>query len=316
MQGTPPRSVLDARVRWDDVQLFLALVRERSLARAGARLEVDASTVSRRLAALEEQLGLRLFDRSREGLSPTAYAERLFPEAEAMEASAQRFVTGAESFERAVEGKVRISVPPGLADVFVVPALPELVARHPGLTVEIDARVGVVDLGRREADLALRSVRPEGADLVQKRIVQTRSTVAGAPRYVEELGRLRSWAGARFVAWGEELAFLPQARWLAAHAPGARTAMIASSFTAQLAAAEAGVGLMVVPRPYLAVRRLAEVQTTRPLAATLDTLPDDELWLVVHRALRHVPRVEAVWRFLEESFAESRLAAKARPTRR
>jgi hypothetical protein len=131
----------------------------------------------------------------------------------------------------------------------VVPALPELVARHPGLTLELDARVGVVELSRREADLALRSVRPEGAELLQKRIVQTRSTVAGAPRYVEELGRLRSWSDARWVAWGEELAHLPQARWLAAHASGARVAMIASSFTAQLAAAEAGVGLVVLPRP-------------------------------------------------------------------
>ncbi len=313
MQGTPARSTNDARVRWDDLQLFLALMRERSLARAGARLEVDPSTVSRRLAGLEAQLSLRLFDRTREGLAPTAYAERLFPDAEAMEASARSLVAGAESFERTVEGKVRISVPPGLADAFVVPVLPALLAAHPGLTIELDARIGAVDLSRREADLALRSIRREGADLVQKRVVVTRPVVAGSPARAKALGRLRSWSEVPFVAWGDELAHLPQARWLKDHAPGARIVMIASSMPTQLAAAVLGLGLVVIPRPYLDVFPLAEVTLTRELASSLATMPDDELWLVAHRALRQVPRVDAVWRFLDASFgARAKRASTAK----
>ncbi|GAB4208321.1 MAG: LysR family transcriptional regulator [Sandaracinaceae bacterium] len=311
VQAKPPASELDRRLRWDDVQLFLALFREGTLARAGARTGLDASTLSRRLAALETLLGVRLFDRTREGLAATAYAERLLPEAEAMESCAQRFASGAESFERRVEGKVRISVPPGLADHFVVPMLPRLRALHPALCVELDLRIGVVDLGRREADLALRSVRRDGADLVQKRIVHTRSTVACAAAYAKSLGRLRSWSGVRFVAWGDDLAQLPQARWLREQAVGAEIALVVSSFTTQLAAAEAGVGCVVVPRPYLQVAKLVEPAMTKPLAATLDVLPDDDLWLVAHRALRHVPRVDAVWRFFEAAFAETARTARA-----
>lgn len=118
------------RVKWDDLALFLALARARSLSGAASRLEVDASTASRRLAALERELGLRLFDRTPEGLAPTAYAERLFPEAEAMELAADRFVTGAEGFERTIEGRVRLSAPPGLVDAFVLPMLPDLARAH------------------------------------------------------------------------------------------------------------------------------------------------------------------------------------------
>jgi DNA-binding transcriptional LysR family regulator len=253
---------------------------------------------------------VRLFDRTREGLAPTAYAEQLVSEAEAMEASAQRFATGAASFERRAEGRVRVSVPPGLADLFVVPVLPRLLATHPALRVELDTRTGVVDLNRREADLALRSVRRDGAELVQKRIVHTRSTVGCAPAYAKALGRLRSWSGVRFVAWGDDLAHLPSARWLREHAVGADVSLVVSSFPTQLAAAQAGVGCVVVPRPYLA--QLVEPAMSKPLAATLDVLPDDDLWLVAHRALRDVPRVDAVWRFFEAAFAAPASGARAR----
>lgn len=298
------------RVKWDDLALFLALARARSLAGAASRLDVDPSTASRRLAALERELGLRLFDRTPEGLAPTAYAERLFPEAEAMELAAERFVTGAEGFERTVEGRVRLSAPPGLADAFVLPLLPALARAHPKLIVEVDARVGVADLTRREADLALRSLRPAGAELVQKRIFVTRTVIAGAPRYVRGLGRLQSLRDASFVAWGDDLGHLPQARWLRTHAAGARVALVTSSLQTQLAAVQRGLGLFLVPRPFLAPYGLVEAQLSRALATSLAELPDDELWLVAHRALRAVPRVDALWRFLDAHFATSRDAER------
>lgn len=303
MQGKTRSSPPERGLRWDDLRLFLALFRGRTLARAAADVGLDASSLSRRLASLEARVGVRLFDRTREGLAPTAYAERLVPEAESMEAAAQRFISGAASFERRVEGTVRLSASPALADCFVAPMLPRLIANHPELRVEIDTRVGLVDLARREADLALRSVRREGADLVQKRIALTRSVVACAAGYARTLGRIRSWSGVRFIAWGEDASHLPQARWLREHAPDAKVVLVVSSLTTQIAAAEAGVGCVVLPRPYLGITSLVEPAMTRTLAATLDALPDDALWLVAHRALRHVPRIDAVWRFFEDAFA-------------
>ncbi|UJR86294.1 Hypothetical protein I5071_83780 [Sandaracinus amylolyticus] len=289
-------------LRWDDVQLFLALAREPSLARAGARLGVDASTVSRRLAALEDALELRLFDRTREGLRATAAAERLLPSAEAMEAGASGFARDAESFEREIEGRVRLTAPPGLADSFIAPLLVELVAKHPRLSIELDASIGYADLARRDADLALRVSRPRSGDLVAKRIFAAREAVLGAPAYVKSLGRLKRASDARWITYADDLASLPTMRWLKREAPAMTAVLATSDFSAQARAAEAGLGVFVAPSPFVHAYRLVEVPLARPLATSLAEVPEGELWLVGHRALRDVPRIAAVWSFLEASF--------------
>lgn len=297
-------------LRWDDVFLFLTLCREGSLARAATRLGVDASTVSRRISALETRLVVSLFDRTSDGLRPTLYAEQLLPDAEAMEASAERLTRGAESFERHVEGTVKLSAPPGLVDAFVVPALPLLQKAHPRIVLEVDARVGVVDLTRREADIALRTMPPKGAELVQKRLVLTHSVVAGQRELVRKLGTLKRWDEVPFIQWGEDLAHLPQARWVRENAKGAKTVLITSNFATQVAAARLGLGLLVVPEPYLAVYGFEQPKMTRALRETTADIVTDELYLVTHRVLRQVPRVDAVWRFLDAHFTTKRPTAR------
>src|SRR5579862_7255324 len=96
----PPDSVLD----WEQIRLFLAVARERSLAGAAARLRLDVSTVSRRLDRLEEQVGAPLFDRTRDGTTGTELAEQLVAHAEEMELSAARFASAGALVETQVEG--------------------------------------------------------------------------------------------------------------------------------------------------------------------------------------------------------------------
>lgn len=302
---------------WDDVRLFLALSRERALAPAGRRVGLDASTLSRRLAALEAQLGARLFDRTREGLVATAAAERLLPAAEAMEAAHRQFATAGQGLERAAEGVVRLSVLPGLADVFVAPALHRLRARHPGICLEVDAQQRVVDLTRSEADLAIRSVRPSSGDLVLTLFMETRWVPVAAPALAARLGPVRDWSALPWVAWGPDLAGLAPARWLAAAAPGAELTLRTSHFATQVAAVEGGFGVALVPEPYLRLRRLARLEVTKSLAAKAPPLPEESAWLVVHRALRDVPRVAAVWQFLlDEAHRQGLLPSTPRPRRR
>ena len=131
---------------WDQVRLFLALMRARSLAGAGRRLDLDASNVSRRLARLEADLGVHLFDRTREGLVPTSAAENLLAHAEEAELGIARFAAEGAQSEVAVEGVVRLTVPPGVAETFIAPLLPELHELHPRLSVELDASVRHADL--------------------------------------------------------------------------------------------------------------------------------------------------------------------------
>ncbi|WP_394844989.1 LysR family transcriptional regulator [Pendulispora brunnea] len=286
--------------RWEDVRIFLSAYRHRSLGAAATRLDLDTSTVSRRLTALEEALGVRLFERTREGLVPARGAERVLSAAEAMEAAHGRLTRDASDLEAEAEGVVRLSAAPGMADAFVAPALVRLRAKHPKIDIELDASVRPLDLTRHEADLALRSTRPHGAELVVTKICTAGWVAAAAPALVKRLGRLASWNDAPWIAWDRDLASFPPARWLAQHAPKARIALRTSQFTSQLVAAESGLGVALVPVPYMPTRVLRPVLYDESLAPSAEAWPTDDLWLVGHRALRDVPRIAAVWTFLNE----------------
>jgi DNA-binding transcriptional LysR family regulator len=293
----------EKRPRWDDVELFLALYRERTLAAAARAVGLDASTLSRRLAALEDALGTRLFDRTREGLVPSEGAELLLPAAEEMAQAQARFSRDASSFERAAEGTVRLSVPPGLAEAFVGPALGRLRRQHPRIRIELDVSLHFVDLTRREADLAIRTRRPQAGDLVSLRLGERRWTPMQAARLAKRAGPAKDWGALSWIGWGDDMASFPPAQWIAAHVPRSAIVLRTSHVTTQAAAVVAGVGVALFPPAYARVAAIAPVRTGAELAASVQQLPTNETWLVGHRALRLVPRVAAVWAFLIEAFA-------------
>jgi len=290
-------------MQWEQVRLFLAVSREKSLAAASDRLGWDVSTVSRRLDKLEEDVGAPLFDRTREGTAPTALAEQMMPFAEEMEMAASRFVSASAAAETEIEGTVRLTVIPGLADVFVAPALAELRRRHPRLVVELDASIGYADLTRREADIAIRSQRPQNVmgsgDLVSVHLLTTKMMPMTSPDYAKELGKLKKLEDARWIFWGRELSHLPDAVWLRTHAPSIEPVFRTSHFASQLSAARAGLGVVMAAEPF-SVTGLVPVNHARGLDEAWRALPSGDLWLVGHRALRNVPRVAAVWEFVRE----------------
>jgi DNA-binding transcriptional LysR family regulator len=288
---------------WEQVRLFLAVMRERSLAGAGAKLGLDVSTVSRRLDRLEEQIGAALFDRTREGTHPTVVAEQMLPHAEEMELSAARFAAASAQVETEVSGVVRLTVLPGIADVFVAPRLVELHAKHPRLAVELDATVSYADLTRREADVAIRATRPSSGELLALKLLSTAEVPMTSPDYARELGTVKDLAAPRWITWANDLAHLPGARWLREHAPDAEIVLRTSHFASQLAAARSGLGVTLAA-PQFVMTGLSPVKLAKSLASATAALPVGELWLVGHRALRNVPRVAAVWDFVRQVVGE------------
>lgn len=293
-----------SEARWDDIRIFLAVHRHRTLAGAATRLGLDTSTASRRIAALEQALGVRLFERTREGLVPARAAERVLAAAEAMEAAHARLTRDASELEATAEGIVRLSTAPGLASVFIAPALTRLRKRHPRLSIELDASVAPRDLTRHEADLALRTVRSQGADLVTTRLLTARWIAASSAKLAQRLGAVTAWKDVPWITWDRDLASFPPAKWVAQHAAGAEIALRTSDFTSQLAAAATGLAVVLVPIPYLGPSKLVPVRFANGLSATTEAWPSDDLWLVGHRALRDVPRVAAVWTFLDEELRQ------------
>lgn len=285
-------------IRWDDVRIFLAIHRHGTLAAAGHKLALDTSTISRRLAALESDLGHPLFDRSRTGLTPTAAAGRVLAAAEAMEAAHARLTREASDIETAAEGIVRISTAPGFSGVFVAPRLVKLRKAYPGIQIELDSSVAPRDLTRHEADIALRSIRSHGAELVTTKLGTARWIAAAAKPLATKLGTLEDWNAAPWITWDRDLASFHASKWIAANVHARSLALRTSDFVAQLNAAATGLGIMLAPVPYLEKSNLVPLKLSPALAKSAETWPQDDLWLVGHRALRDVPRVAAVWSFL------------------
>ena len=301
MQRKPERP---EALQWDDVRLFLALCRASTVGGAARALGVDASTVSRRLAVLEEALSARLFERGRGGIARTEAAEELLPVAEELEQTMLRFARAAEGLEREASGLVRVTCPPDVAEVVLVPLLGELLARHPALQLELSPSEAVMDLSRREADLALRTVRPLQGDLVVTRLTSVRWVLAASPQLARTLGSLRAWTDAPWLGWGERRAHLAASRWHAKHVRGVQPVLRSDSQRVQLAAAAAGLGVALVPELSLAHFGLVPVKLAPALREAAAQWPEDELFLVTHRALRDVPRVRVLWELLVERLGQ------------
>ena len=287
---------------WDDVRLFLALARGRKLGAAAKLIGLDASTLSRRLAALEQRCGARLFERTRDGLVPTAAGQRLVTPAEDTEGSVMRFFQQVRPVETAVEGTVRITAPPGVIELLVIPAAPALVRRHPKLRLELDGNEAVASLSHREADLAVRFRRPTGEGLVIRRVGSSPYAIFASRALATSLDPLESLDDARWIAWDAAHAAAPSERWLAAHVKVAPVVR-ASTMLAQAAAAEASLGVALLPVLAADNRGLVRVRLSRKLASL--ALPVDDVYLVCHAALRDVPRIRAVWTFLLEALLSS-----------
>lgn len=291
-----------SRLDWDLVRVFLAVARSGQLAEASQRLGLDTSTVSRRLDRLEAELGVGLLERTTAGTFLTSLGESLVVGAEEMERGFAELGAALDAEEAEAEGVVRLTAPPGLLEHFVAPALHAFVAAHPKVRLELDASVAYADLTRREADLALRVRRPERGDLISRRLVTVRSVPLGSPELVARLGAMRDTAHAPWIFWGHDLDQIPEARWLKEHVkvpPLLRT----SSFASQLAAAETGLGLCLVPEPYGPARGLVPARPGKALRVAFEALPSADLWLVGHVALRRVPRVAVLWDFLVEALS-------------
>lgn len=267
------------------------------MAQAAKTLGVNTSTVSRRLVALEEELDTTLFDRGRDGLRPTAAAHDLFPMAELVEQGVAQFAQVADQLEREISGVVRVACPPDAADVVVIPALRGLLHRHPGLCLALEPGEAVVDLNRREADIALRIVRPTRGDLWVKRVATVPFRAATAPELAQQLPSLDE---VPWIGWHRPQR-IPAAQWLDRR--GIEPTIRTDSLTSQIAAARAGVGVALIPAQSVVHYGLVEVDVG---VSDHDPLPTDDLFLVTHRALRNVPRIRAVWEAIVAHFEQQR----------
>ena len=283
--------------RWDDVRLFLAAARAGSFSAAARSEGIEQSTISRRVASLEQQLGAPVFARTPSGPVLTALGQRLFAHAERVEAEVHGFTDEASGHEREVEGLVRIALTETMAAHVVIPeVLPALRASYPGLEIELMVSYESVDLLHREADIALRFFRPQRGDLVAKRAVAFETGVLATRSYAHRKRRRPQsfeWIGLRLPGIPA-----PASEWAEAEL-GVTPRLWTNSYHAQVEMVRAGLGVAVLTTT---LRRVDPELLVLDLG--LAPTPPVELWLSAHRAVRPVPRVAAVWAKLDEVLAQ------------
>jgi len=282
-------------MEWSDLRYVLAVEREGTLTAAARALACDQSTVTRRLVAIQAALGARIFDRRESKYVLTDEGERLKPVLLALEEQALAIERVARGLDADPSGVVRLTTIETIAARFLGPRLGSFAARYPGVELEIDVDRRALDLGRREADLALRVARPRQLQLVVRKVAALGIAIYASQGYLAARGapKLGSrLAGHSLVADDETGSWTPEARLLARVAPGAHVAVRSNGWATKVAMAEAGVGIAALP----CLLADASPELVRLGGAAHRT--ERDLWLIVHRDLQRVPRVRAVIDFV------------------
>jgi len=287
-------------MNWDDLRFVLALSKAGSLARAAKELKVDHTTVGRRIEAVEADLGVRLFTRTTTGYVPTADAEGLLPDIKRVEQAVLALERGAHAQHDSLEGSVRITSGETFGACYLAPRLASFGREHPGLTVELVTGGDVLDLARREADVAVRFFRSEHENLVVRRVAEIAYGLYASEEYLarrplKNEGDLRDHS----ILTTTPGPNVVEAAWVERITSGARPAFVTNLTVALVEAARTGAGIAVLPR-YLGDREPTLQRVPMP------DEPREAIWITVHRDLKHTRRVRAVLDFLSACLKKDR----------
>jgi len=286
---------------WNQARAFLATVEEGSLSAAARALRLTQPTLSRQVAALEEDLGVTLFERVGRSLVPTAAGLELLDHVRGMAEAATRVSLSASGQSQAIEGTVTITASDGLSAFQLPPILKRLRADAPGIKVELVVSNDIRDLRLREADIAIRHVRPDHPDLIAKRLRDSSGHLYAMPDYLDRTGRPAT------------LADLSNHDILG-HGDDARMAEFLADFGVALTArnfvlsADNGLVVLELMKQGLGISALSrEMAETAP--GLEPVLPDQlivpiPVWLVTHRELHTSRRIRIVFDLLAEMLGQ------------
>lgn len=281
---------------WDDMRLALAIGRAGTLVGAARALGLNHSTVFRRLGALEAQIGVRLFERFRDGYTPTAAGEEVI-------ALAGRIDTDVTAIERRLAGQdlrpsglVRVTTTDTLVEL-VMPMLASFRNAHPEIVLELAASNEILNLSRRDADVAIRpSVEPPDM-LVGRRVGTIAFALFAATDYLKRKPARLKLEEHDWAAPDDSLAHLRAAQWIDATIPSGRIVFRTGSLVTLQRAVRAGIGVAPLPC-YLGDSDPA----LRRLGGTMDAFAAG-LWLLTHPDLRRVARIRAFMDFMAPALA-------------
>lgn len=283
-------------MNWDDLRFALAVHRLGTLSAAAQALGVNQTTAARRLDRLEHALGLRLFDRVAGRMVVRPEGERALERVARMEEDALAVLHGLRNRDEELAGSVRLTSLPAFTARFLAPRLGGFIARHPDIVVELVGAASNLDLGRREADIAIRFARPSAGAALVRKLGQVGYAAYGAASLPAgtDLATL-PWAG-----YDDTLAHLPEAQWLAQEVRPKRIVATSTEVMSLLELARSGACAAVLPC------LVAEADPALRRLSGPAPVSYREMWLLMHPDLKRVRRVRAVVDWLEEIISANR----------
>jgi DNA-binding transcriptional LysR family regulator len=281
---------------WNDLRHFLAVARSGSTLAAAKEMDVNQTTVARRIAALEAAMGTALFERSRHGYRLTAHGEEIVATAERVEAEMAGLIERFAAEDRKASGILRLTAPETLATRVVMPILGEFRRAFPDVSVDVIVELRQLDLARGEADVAIRAA-PDltSSAIFGRKLFDLRWAIFCSRDIAEHHGMPGGPADiARFpvVQSDGPIRQLPAYRWLDAAAAGASVPCRCNKIEEMVSAGVAGLGLVLLP----AMAGAMEPGLVRCFPPIADVVTP--IWLVAPERLRAAPRLRALMDFL------------------
>ncbi len=286
---------------WNRARAFLVTAEEGSLSAAARALGTTQPTLGRQVAALEEELGLALFERGSRGLALTPGGLSLLEHARAMGEAASALSLTASGQSQSLEGSICISATEVGAAYVLPPVLRRLRALEPRIDIEVVASNAASDLRRREADIALRAFRPPQPDLIARRLGDVPVYAYASPAYLAALGHPRrpaDFGDAVFIRFNRAPELPEALRGMGLPLTERNFSLTAENHLVQWELVKAGLGIGLMP---------ASIGDAEPaVQRILEDLPPlmTALWLVTHRELRTNRRVRRVFDFLAIELGE------------
>ena len=275
---------------WDNARIFLAIYRKGTLRAAAGMLDIDQATVGRRLNALEKSLGARLFLRTPSGYVATPAGELAVTAAGKMEQAALQFQREMQGLDNRLSGIVRLTTSDTMAQHFVIAAMQRLHEQHPDIRIVLSTSTDITSLTRREADLAVRTLKPTSPDLISRHLTKRSMGLYATPAYLKRRGMPvpgNGLAGHDIVIYQPSVAFRHQEKICLEPVHNARVAMEVNSGLALHEAACQGMGVTELPCHMADKdRRLVRIWPER--------VDHYDVWLVMHTDLNRSARVRAV----------------------
>ncbi|MDD0837486.1 LysR family transcriptional regulator [Curvibacter sp. HBC61] len=283
---------------WEHLRYFLALARAGTLVAAARQLAVDHTTVSRRLQALEKQLGTALFAREAGGHRLTEAGRQLLPQVEAMEAAVRQVERSVRVGEQGPSGLVRIGTTEGFGTVVLAPQLAQLSLQYPGLAVDLLALPRLLHLSRREADIVISLERPTRGPVLVSKLTDYVLQLYGSRRYLASQPRIETredLRGHAFISYVDDLLFTKELQLLdELHRPE-RFALRSTSILTQYEAVKAGAGLAVLPA--FVASRDPELVPVLPGQARFTRT----FWMSMPAEAKHQARMQLTWGFIRDT---------------